>query len=611
MTNHVLRVVGILVVFVGSLSCDKDEVWMDSFVDCTLAIMPRVLSADTCVSVVHPESGLVGYCMWDALMANRTGEGCMCPATYTTCTEGPGRSECYWHQESRSCITNAERFHTVLAQQLEARGKDDFSLNIRFGGALAKSKEPEEKKSLMKKLLSKMSGGMPGMMGGVGMPGLLGMGGLKSPGMGLGGMNPNINIGALSSMMGMGGSKIPGGVGNIGNMIGMGAGGMKFPGGMGNIQKLMGSGGMNPLVSGLGGSSPMGGMPGLKKLFASMKSKGMKLPGMGGGPKPSMGGMANMKKLFASMKSSRNPMKLPGMGGGSMSSMANLLSSMKQNKGLGLGGIPSMGGGSMSSMANLLNSMKQNKGLVSGGMPSMASLMGMGGGGMSSNSLMQAMKSMMGTKSVPPLAGMGASPIMGLNMPMMSSSAVPSFNVPPVRNSPSAGMGAPNVKPSAAFVQGAAPSNPFTPPFLNAPSNQQSFTFPSVNTKQTGSNLNAQNGGGSYAPSSSYPAVSTNFASSGRPSYAASPSFPASSPTHTQHAPTHAHQAPSHTHSGPTHTQNAPTHTQQANSQIKNTGAVKGSSPNQQLDSLLGSMNSFMSSAGPNSANQPFNFPRF
>jgi len=605
MTNHVLRVVGILVVFVGSLSCDKDEVWMDSFVDCTLAIMPRVLSADTCVSVVHPESGLVGYCMWDALMANRTGEGCMCPATYTTCTEGPGRSECYWHQESRSCITNAERFHTVLAQQLEARGKDDFSLNIRFGGALAKSKEPEQKKSLLKKLLSQMSGGMPGMMGNMkmpsttaamGLPGMLGMGGLKSPGMGLGGMNPNINLGALSSMMGTGGSKLPGG---MGNMMGMGAGGMKFPSGMGNIQKLMGSGGMNPLVSGLGGSSSMGGMPGLKKLFASMKSKGMKFPGMGGGLKPSIGGMANLKKLFASMKSSRNPMKLPGIGGGSMSSMANLLSSMKQNKGLGLGGIPSMGGGSMSSMANLLNSMKQNKGLSSGGIPSMASLMGMGGGLTSSNSLMQAMKSMMGTKSVP-LAGMGASPIVGLNRPMMSSSAVPSFNVPPVRNSPSAGMGASNVKPNPPFAQGAAPSNSFAQPFLNAPLNPQSFAFPSLNTKQTGSNLNAQNGGGSFAPSSSYPASSTNSASGGRPSYAASPSFPASSPTHTPHA-----------HHVPSYTQNAPTHTHQANSQDQNIGAVKGSSPNQQLNSLLGSMNSFMSSAGPNSANQPFNFPRF
>merc|ERR1719347_856029 len=234
----------------------------------------------------------------------------------------------------------------------------------------------------------------------------------------------------------------------------------------------------------------------------------------------------------------------------------------------------------------------------------------MGGGGMSSNSLMQAMKSMMGTKSVPPLAGMGASPIMGLNMPVMSSSAVPSFNVPPVRNSPSAGMGASDVKPNSAFVQGATPSNPFTPPFLNASSNQQSFNFPSVNTKQTGSNLNSQNGGGSYAPSSSH-LVSTNFASSGRPSYAASPSFPASSPTHTQHAPTHAHQAQSHTHNAPMHTQNAPTHTHQANSQNRNIGAAKGSSPNQQLDSLLGSMNSFMSSAGANSANQPFNFPRF
>merc|ERR1719481_1838519 len=180
--------------------------------------------------------------------------------------------------------------------------------------------------------------------------------------------------------------------------------------------------------------------------------------------------------------------------------------------------------------------MKQNKGFASGGIPSMASLM----------------KSMMGTKSVP-LAGMGASPIVGLNRPMMSSSAVPSFNVPPVRNSPSAGMGASNVKPNPPFAQGAAPPNSFAQPFLNAPLNPQSFAFPSFNTKQTGSNLNAQNGGGSFAPS---------------------PSFPASSPTHTPHA-----------HHVPSYTQNAPTHTHQANSQDQNIGAVKGSSPNQQLNS--------------------------
>merc|ERR1719481_1807980 len=197
--------------------------------------------------------------------------------------------------------------------------------------------------------------------------------------------------------------------------------------------------------------------------------------------------------------------------------------------------------------------MKQNKGFASGGIPSMASLM----------------KSMMGTKSVP-LAGMGASPIVGLNRPMMSSSAVPSFNVPPVRNSPSAGMGAPNVEPNPPIAQGAAPSNSFAQPFLNAPLNPQSFAFPSLNTKQTGSNLNAQNGGGSFAPSSSYPASSTNSASAGRPSFAASPSFPASSPTHTPHA-----------HHVPSYTQNAPTHTHQANSQDQNIGTVRGSSPNQ------------------------------
>jgi len=408
-------------------SLGDEEEFDEGFADCSLARLHSIPSPEKCVAVRNPETGDVGFCMWsqdpvaalqgrgwwdEDTAAFRRREGCVCPATASTCTLGKGRGACYWHQASQECISNAERFHSILAEQLERRGKEQFSLNIRFGKAL--EKEPPKKKTAMQQMLAKM---MPGMGGGLGMtmPGMLGAGRL-SP---MGGKSP-MNFGAMASLMGgmkpmgmgqgLGVGQSSMGLGAMARLMssmkpGLGMTGMKSQSSIGGMASMMGGG--NPMnikamMNLMGGQKKGMGLGGMSNLMGNMKMpSGNMITKLMSNMKPSSMGMGlggmnspmNMNNMMSKLMSSMKKTNSMSMGVGGLSSpmniksmMTKLMAGMKSPSpmGTGLTGLNSPGN-MKNMMTKLMTSMKSSPvgmGFGAGMKPpmSMASMMGMGSG---------------------------------------------------------------------------------------------------------------------------------------------------------------------------------------------------------------------------------------